>query len=77
MLQYHYGLNALEEGTLILSPKNDTVKSILNADRLALIRRTAEKLTGGSTPVTLASAKSEGEGRFDRLDQFMDKFNIK
>ena len=68
---------ALEEGTLILSPKNDTVKSILNADRLALIRRTAEKLTGGSTPVTLASAKSEGEGRFDRLDQFMDKFNIK
>ena len=68
---------ALEEGTLTLCPKNDTVKGILNADRLALIRRTAEKLTGGNTPVVLASAKGEGEGRFDRLDQFMDKFNIK
>ena len=68
---------ALEEGTLTLSPKNDTVRNILNADRLALIRRVAEKLTGSNTPVVLASARGEGEGRFDRLDQFMDKFNIK
>ncbi len=67
----------LEEGTLTLTPKNDTVRTILNADRLALIRRTAEKLTGGNTPVVLAAAKSEGEGRFDQLDQFMTKFNIK
>ena len=67
----------LEGGTLTLYPKNDTVKNILNADRLALIRRTAEQLTGGNTPVVLAAAKAEGEGRFDRLDLFMDKFNIK
>ena len=67
----------LQGGTLTLHPKNDTVKTILNADRLALIRRTAEQLTGANTPVVLAAAKAEGEGRFDRLDLFMDKFNIK
>ncbi len=64
----------LEDGGLALYPKNDAVRSMLDAGRLALIRRTAEKLTGVNTPVTLAVPQAEGEGRFDRLDTLFGKF---
>ena len=64
----------LEEGKLTLYPKNDTVRSMLDADRLALIRRTAEKLTGENTPVALEEARPEGKNRFGKLDTLMDQF---
>ena len=67
----------LEEGTLTLSPKNDTVKTILNADRLALIRRAAEKLTGSNTPVVLDDPHPQGGGRFSELDTLFGKFPFK
>ncbi len=64
----------LEEGGLTLYPKNDTVRSMLDAGRLELIRRTAEELTGRNTPVTIAALRAEGEDRFERLDKLFGKF---
>ena len=64
----------LEEGGLALYPKNDTVRRMLDAGRLELIRRTAEQLTGANTPVTIAAPREEGGGRFDQLDSLFGKF---
>ena len=66
----------LEESGLTLYPKNDAVKNMLDADRLALIRRTAEGLTGVNTPVQMDTPRKEGEGRFDRLDDLMGQYRF-
>ncbi len=65
---------SLEESGLMLYPKNDTARHMLDAGRLELIRRAAEALTGRNTPVTLAAPRTEGEGRFDGLDKLFGKF---
>ena len=66
----------LGEKGLSLYPKNDVVRNLLDAGLLALIRQAAEKLTGVSTPVTLADAE-EGDGSgAARLDQLMNEFHM-
>jgi DNA polymerase-3 subunit gamma/tau len=65
---------AMEEGSLILYPKNDTMKDLLDARRLEQIRRAAEKLTGGNTPVVLSDHPEKTEGRFDKLNELMGQF---
>ncbi|MBR2716321.1 MAG: DNA polymerase III subunit gamma/tau, partial [Oscillospiraceae bacterium] len=67
---------SLEDGVLTLYTKNDTVKDILDAQRLEEIRAAASALTGSAAPVKVEPFREESSNGADKLNELMDKYHF-
>jgi len=67
---------SVENGTLTLYTKNDTIKDMLDARRLEEIRAAAAALTGSAAPVRVEPFREGGSEGKKELDVLMDKFHL-
>ena len=66
----------VENGSLTLYTKNDTIKDMLDARRLEEIRAAAAALTGSAAPVHVEPFREGGSEGMKKLDVLMDKFHL-